>query len=188
LIPKDAANHKIGHCIEVESPRKDKKIDPVSTAHFASFERSFAQLFRPIWPGKVNRLVNVCVAATAYHQKVSMCLAEKGKRQNEIRSKNDVAIDVAEDFVTRILLRRVKKRAKDLGTLRHALNLRNVPNVKVSSDFRSPFVVTEENNLNVRMKKFPAAERIALNYGVVPKKRLGSSEQGEHFSYVVELA
>ena len=94
----------------------------------------------------------------------------------EILHQDDVAIDVAEGVVARDGLGTGKEIVEALGAPLVALGVGLVTESELPSGFGGTFVVTEENDFDLGMKRLPGLQRVALDDAGVAAEGLGGGE------------
>jgi len=88
----------------------------------------------------------------------------------EILHQYNVAIDVAEDLIPRYGLRLREEIVQPLGAPLVALDLRLVAQSEFLRGFGGAFVRAKENDFDLRMKRLPGLQRVALNDPMWPRK------------------
>src|SRR5215468_9619551 len=63
-------------------------------------------------------------------------------------------------------------------------DIRLVTEFEVFRCLRSAFFVTEQNNLDIRMKQCPALQGVALDHADVPFERLSCGKESQHRSRI----
>ncbi len=91
---------------------------------------------------------------------------------------NNVAVQVAEVIVFGDLLSTVEYEVKPLGTVFVSFDMRFVADSKPRANFRGAFIVSEQNDLDIRMQQCPALQSIALDYGGMADEGLCGGEEG----------
>lgn len=170
-----------GRQIDEQASRKNEVVDPIRRALPAGLHSEIADLLLPIRAFEFTGARNRRVPAAADHQEFVVRCQNTLQGGTEILQKNNVAIRITKNTMTRDGLCARKHIIRAIRTGLTFFRVRFMANPQFFRHGRRPFVVTKQNNFSVRMHQRPAFQSISLDNAAVPRKRFGGCEKCQHF-------
>ena len=181
VIPPDAPDDERRN-LGIEAAGEGEIVDRIGAAANSFLEGELAETISGTGPVEIDGLRDVHIPATADHEKSVVDGLHALEGAAELRQKDDVAIEVAEEIVARDFLCAGEHEIEALGAEFIALHKRLVAQAELAGNFGGAGIIAEENDFHMGMEELPALERISLEDGALIPERLCGSEKREHLS------
>lgn len=165
-----AVSHDQRRHIFVQSSVEQKEINPKVVLLFSATHYQFPQIAFPVSAPKIKRLGDVRVPTTPYGKKRRVSFSSFFVGPPKIGQQNDVAVGETEIRVTSNRLGTTKYVVQVLRAGFMPLDVWLVSQPVFLADLGCAFLIAKQNHFDVRVKKFPGLETVALNDIIVVVK------------------
>ena len=179
LIEPHAPDGQRRH-VSIGAATEDEKIDPRIALQLPFPPRTLLQ-FRFPAIGKVERLAHIQIGAPPHREKVWEGLPRFFDPCREHSGQNNVRVHVGKSVVRGPLFRLSKNVRQQRRTVPVSRDFRNVHQAQIGRTLRRTLFRAKEDDLRARLQLRPTGDGVALDDADVAAKRLGRSEESQHF-------